>query len=87
MRQGKLKGSPPCPDCGAILDAFTGVGNTAMMKAGDYSFCAYCAAPLEWTGHSYTRLTADALVLARLQRDFRIGELVARHSRKTLKPP
>lgn len=87
MRQGRHKGSPPCPECGAILDSFTGVGNHALMKAGDYSFCAYCAVPLEWNGHSYIRLTPDALVLARLRRDFLVGEIVARHSRKSLKPP
>jgi hypothetical protein len=33
----------PCPYCGGLLDAFTGITGTCQAKPGDASICAYCA--------------------------------------------
>lgn len=84
-RQGRVKGEPPCPRCGRILNGFTCMDGTRAPRAGDISVCAYCAAPLSWDGEAFSPLTGSALVLARLDPNFLEAEELARRTRITLK--
>ena len=79
--QGTLKGEPRCPTCGRIIDGFTAITGERAIEPGDYSVCGYCAAPLQWDGVAYSRLIGPALVLARLNADFLVAEMIARRAR------
>jgi hypothetical protein len=86
LKHGRLPGKPKCPQCGTILDAYSDVQQTGdAIRPGDYTFCVRCAAPLEWNGYYYNRLTGSALVLARLSPDFVETEAMVRHMRKLMK--
>ena len=41
VTQGKFQNSSPCPNCGARLDAWTGLDRRSP-KQGDVSICGYC---------------------------------------------
>jgi hypothetical protein len=67
LESHRLGVAPPCPQCGAKLDAYSGeIGTHA--KAGDLSVCGYCATLLQFTddaGHVARLTPAEFAALPR----------------------
>ena len=57
IKQGKLIGfrAKPCPDCGKVLDGFTGMSETPrpLPNDGDITICVYCRRLLEFCSDGY----------------------------------